>query len=214
MPLDADTLQRAAALASGAAAALAPAGARIRVQPGALDPRLSLAPCGRVDPYLGKGVPVWGRTRVGLRCSDGAVRWNVFLPITVQVWAPALVSSAALPAGATLAESQLVMADTDWAAAPQPPFVDVRALAGRTLARPLAAGQPLRQADLQRRLWFAIGDRIKVDARGNGFSAHAEGHALGPGLEGERVRVRVGEGGASRVVVGRAVGENRVEVRL
>ncbi len=35
---------------------------------------------------------VWGkRARVGLRCVDGAVKWNVFVPMTVKVWAPALV---------------------------------------------------------------------------------------------------------------------------
>lgn len=208
------TLERAVALATEAAAGLAPAGARIQAQPGQLDARLQLAPCARVEPYLAKGVPAWGRTRVGLRCDDGAVRWNVFLPLTVQVWAPALVSTTTLPPGARLAEAQLVLAETDWAATPQPPFADARALSGRTLARPVVAGQPLRATDLHPRLWFAIGDRVKVEATGNGFSVHAEGHALSPGLEGQLVRVRVGQEGSSRVVLGRAVAEGRVELRL
>lgn len=210
-----DTLERAVVLATEAAAALAPPGARVLVQPGPLDPRLTLAPCSRVEPYLTKGVPAWGRTRVGLRCNEGAVRWNVFLPLAVQVWAPALVSTTTLPPGARLAEAQLVLADTDWAATPQPPFADARALAGRTLARPVAAGQPLRPADLQPRQWFAIGDRVTVEASGDGFSVSAEGRALSPGLEGQPARVRVGdEGSTSRVVVGRPVAEGRLELRL
>lgn len=209
-----DTLQRAVALASHAAAALAPAGARIQVQPGQLDPRLTLAPCSRVEPYLAKGVPAWGRTRVGLRCTGGPLRWNVFLPLNVQVWAPALVSTVTLPPGARLAEVQLVLADADWAATPQPPFADAGALAGRSLARPVVAGQTLRASDLQPRLWFAIGDPVKVTASGHGFVIHAEGRALSPGLEGKPVRVRVGEEGSSRVVMGRAVAQGRVEIGL
>lgn len=209
-----DTLERAVALATEAATALAPPGARVQVQPGTLDARLTLAPCGRVEPYLAKGLPAWGRTRIGLRCTDGSVRWSVFMPLTVQVWAPALVSTATLPPGARLSEAQLVLAEADWAATPQPPFADARALAGRTLARPVVAGQPLRASDLQPRIWFAIGDRVKVQASGNGFVIHAEGHALSPGLEGRPARVRVGEEGSSRVVTGRAVAQDRVEIGL
>jgi len=209
-----DTVERAVALATEAAGALAPAGARLHVQAGALDPRLTLAPCARVDPYLAKGLPAWGRTRIGLRCSEGSVRWSVFMPLTVQVWAPALVSTIALPAGAQLSETHLVMAQADWAATPQPPFADARALAGRVLARPVVAGQSLRASDLQPRVWFAIGDRVQVQATGSGFVVHAEGHALTPGLEGQPSRVRVGEEGASRVVSGRAVAQGRMEVGL
>ena len=212
--INTDTVERAVALAAGAATALAPAGARIQVLAGALDPRLTLAPCARVDAYLAKGLPAWGRTRVGLRCSEGAVRWSVFMPLTVQVWAPALVSTVALPAGAQLSQTQLVTAEADWAATPQTPFADARALEGRTLARPIVAGQPLRASDLQPRVWFAIGDRVQVQASGNGFVVHAEGHALTPGLEGQQSRVRVGEEGTSRVVTGRAVAQGRVEVGL
>ena len=61
-------LLRALALVGDAAAVLAPKGARVQALPGALDPRLNLAPCTRVEPYLPAGVPPWGRTRVGLRC--------------------------------------------------------------------------------------------------------------------------------------------------
>ena len=212
--ITADAVERAVALATEAATALAPAGARVQVQAGALDPRLTLAPCARVDPYLAKGLPAWGRTRVGLRCSEGNVRWTVFMPINVQVWAPALVSTVALPAGAQLNGTQLVLAEADWAATPQPPFADARALAGRLLARPVVAGQPLRGPDLQPRVWFSIGDRVQVQVNGSGFVVHAEGHALSPGLEGQQSRVRVGEEGASRVVTGRAVAQGRMEVGL
>lgn len=209
--LPAAALLRALALVGDAATVLAPKGARVQALPGTLDTRLNLAPCQRAEPYLPAGVAAWGRTRVGIRCVEGAVRWNIFLPVTVQVWAPAVVASAVLPAGARLEAEQLSLAETDWAATPQAPFDDPAALAGRSLARGVTAGQALRAADLQARRWFAAGETVRVITQGPGFAVTAEGQALSEGVEGQRVRVRIGE---SHVATGRAVGLRLVEVGL
>ncbi len=202
-------LARALALVGDAAVRLAPAGARIQVLPGVLDARLQLAPCGRADAYLPTGVPAWGRTRVGLRCADGSARWNVLMPVTVQVWAPAAVARVALPAGAALADSPMQLAEIDWAAASSPAFANTDLLSGRQLARPVAAGQAVRQADLLPRQWFAAGDTVKIVATGAGFAIYSEGVALGSGQDGHPVRVRMP---GDRYVVGRAVAQRQVEV--
>ena len=201
----------ALALARQAAQGLAPPGARVEVVAGTLDSRLQLAPCAKVQAYQSAGQPAWGRTRVGLRCLQGATAWNVYLPVTVQVWAKAVVSTAALPAGARLDAAALALVDVDWAAAATPPFAVPGALAGRALARPVPAGQALRPSDLQPRQWFALGDRVRVDARGPGFSISAEGNALTPGLEGQTARVRTDNG---RVITGQPVAERLMEVKL
>jgi flagellar basal body P-ring formation protein FlgA len=209
--LPAATVAQAMALAQQAAATLAPPAARVVVQAGTLDTRLQLAPCHAITPYLLPGAPAWGRTRVGLRCTQGA-NWNVQLPVVVQVFAPAVVLGAALPAGARLqATSALVVAEVDWAAATGAPFTSPHELHQRVLARPMAAGQPLRAADLQSRQWFATGDTVQIWAQGSGFAINSEGQAMGPGLEGVPVRVRLESG---RVVVGRATAERRLEVQL
>lgn len=209
--LPAEAAQQALALAAQAAQALAPAGARIRVSPGALNPRLQLAACGKVVPALSPGQPAWGRTRIGLRCQEGTSRWSVSLPVTVEVWAPAVVLATALPAGATLDGTTLAMAEVDWGAAAGKPFADSQALLGRVLARPLAAGQAPRSLDLLARKWFASGETVQIVARGPGFAVSAEGQALTHGLEGQPARVRTDNG---RVVVGRPVAERRMEVQL
>lgn len=209
--LPAEAVQQALALAGQAAQALAPPGARVVVNPGSIDPRLQLAPCHKIEPALSSGQPVWGRTRIALRCLEGTSRWNVSLPVTVQVFAPAVVLASALPAGATLDGTSLTLAEVDWGAASGQPFANGQALLGRVLARPLAAGQALRGPDLLARKWFAPGETVQVVARGAGFSISAEGQALSNGLEGQPARVRT-EGG--RVLVGRPVAERRMEVQL
>jgi flagellar basal body P-ring formation protein FlgA len=209
--LPATTVAQAVALAQQAATALAPPTARVVVQAGALDARLQLAPCAAIAPYLQAGAPAWGRTRVGLRCTQGAT-WNVQLPVVVQVFAPAVVLASALPAGSKLAAGpSLTVAEVDWGAATGAPFTDLQALHQRVLARPLPAGHALRAADLQNRQWFAMGDTVQIVAVGDGFAINGEGQAMSPGLEGVPVRVRTESG---RVVVGRATAERRVELQL
>jgi flagella basal body P-ring formation protein FlgA len=190
-------------------AATAP-GLRLEVDVGALDSRLRLAPCDRVEPYLPTGTRLWGRTRIGLRCTQGVTLWNVYLPLTVKVFGPGLVAVAALPAGTVLAPAHLQPGEVNLAEGAAGLRAAEAAL-GRTLARPLAAGQALHPADLRARQWFAAGDTVQITATGPGFRVSGEGQALGPGMEGQPARVRT-EGG--RVVVGMPVAEQRLELNL
>jgi len=185
--------------------------ARIEVEVGSLDPRLKLAPCQRIEPYLPPGLPVWGRTRIGLKCTQGAKLWNVTLPVTVHVYARSLVTQAALPAGTTLAPEHFTEAEIDLAAAPGVPIGQPGLAVGRTLARPLAAGSALRATDLKARQFFAAGETVRVVAVGPGWQVVTEAEAMNPGLEGQTVRVRTESG---RLLQGRPVGDRRVEVVL
>jgi len=184
---------------------------RFEVQVGALDPRLKLAPCQRIEPYLPPGMRLWGKARIGLRCAQGARPWNVYLPITVRVFGQALVAAVPLPAGATLHEGDLRMTEVDFAEDNAAVVTDASFAVGRTLTRPLIAGRGLRQTDLKPRMWFAAGDSVKVLASGPGFSVAGSGQALTPGVEGQTARVRTDSG---QVVTGTPIGTRVVELSL
>lgn len=209
--LSPELLDRVHGLALAGARAGAPAQARIEVELGQLDARLRLAPCGQVQPYLPTGLKMWGKSRIGLRCVDGQARWNVSLPVTVRVFARALVATAALPVGTVLTQAQLQSAEIDIAAEPGQIFTELSVLDGRSLQRPLTVGEPVRSTDLKLKRWFAVGERVQVLASGQGYAIASEGQAMEVGLDGQDVRVRFENG---RVVIGRAVGERRVEVLL
>ncbi len=213
MALPAGALQQAAALAATLARDAArrplPVQARIVALPAAPDPRLRLAPCDEVQALPSPGAPAWGRTRVQLRCLRGPVAWRISLPVVVQVWAPAWLAAAPRAAGDTLAAGQLMPGVVDWAAAPSPPLPPTDEPLGRTLARPLAAGEPLREADLRSRQWFAAGDTVLVTARGPGFAVQAEAQALTPGVEGRPARLQAAGG---RVFSATPVALRRAEV--
>jgi len=184
---------------------------RIEVVLGRLDPRLKLAPCQQILPYLPAGTRPLGHTRMGLRCARGPTAWNVSLPIAVKVWAPSLVASTALPAGTLLEARHLMSAEVDLAERADPAIAVPAAALGRVLARGLAAGEALRRTDLKTRLWFSAGDTVRIVAVGPGYAISSEGQAMGPGLEGQSARVRTESG---RIVSGIAAGERRVDVAL
>jgi flagella basal body P-ring formation protein FlgA len=209
--LDAALVERVRALAEAAARAGAPAGTQVAVEIGALDPRLRLAPCQQVQPYLPAGMAAWGRSRIGLRCTQGVARWNVTLPVRVAVYGRAVVANGPLPAGVTLSQEHLALADIDIAADPGAVFTDPALLLGRVLGRPVGAAEAVRAPSLKARQWFAAGETVQVRVAGAGFAIAAEARALSAGIEGQDVRVRFDSG---RVAAGRAVGERRVELVL
>ncbi len=186
-------------------------GLRVQVRVGQLDARLRLAPCASVQPYLPSGTRLWGASRIGLRCSDPGVRWNVYLPIDVDIFGPALVAQAALPAGHVLTDGDLRRGEVNLAASRSAPLANAELAVGRALVRPLSVGQALQSSDLRARQWFAAGDSVRLVASGSGWRIHGEGQALAPGVEGQSVRVRTESG---RVITGVAVAERLVEVPL
>lgn len=184
-------------------------GTRVEVEVGSLDPRLKLAPCQEIQPYLPANARLWGKSRIGLRCASGPTRWNVFLPVTVKVYAKALVATRALPAGTVLAESDLAQEEVDLAEDSAVALVSPDQAVGRSLERPVAAGRSLRQSHLKARQWFAAGETVQLVAQGPGFRVAGAGQALTAGIEGQPVRIRTESG---RILTAEAVGERRAEV--
>jgi flagellar basal body P-ring formation protein FlgA len=184
---------------------------RVEVQVGQLDPRLRLAPCSQVQPYVPTGSVLWGRTRIGLRCVQGEKPWNVFLPITVKVMAPALVAASTLPAGHVLTEADLTQAEVDLAENTSQAIVDTDLATGRSLTRAMAPGQSLRQFHLKPRQWFAAGDWVKVVAIGPGYRVASQGEAQTAGLEGQVARIKMESG---RTLTGMPVADRLVELPL
>jgi flagella basal body P-ring formation protein FlgA len=206
-----DLEQQVRQLALDGSHAGAPGAPRVEVTVGQLDPRLHLAPCQRIEPYVPDGMRLWGKSRIGLRCLQGPSKWNVYLPVTVKVFGNALVATSGVAAGRVLSAADLTPGEIDLAEDSSAPIMKTELALGRVLARPLKAGQGLRQSHLKARQWFAAGETVTVLAQGDGFSVAGEAQALNPGIEGQPVRVRTESG---RVLTGQPIGERRVELAL
>lgn len=188
-----------------------PGAPRFEVVVGQLDRRLHLAPCDKVEPYVPKGMRLWGRSRIGLRCAVGTTHWNVYLPITVKVFGPGLVATSGLTAGSTVTAADVTLGEVDLALETSGAVLRPALAIGRTLTRALGAGQSVRESDLKSRQWFAAGETVTLVADGDGFTVSGDAQALNAGIEGQPVRVRTPGG---RVLTGQPVGERRVELTL
>ena len=184
---------------------------RLEVSVGQLDSRLRLAACARVEPYLPAGASLWGRTRLGLRCIDGAVRWNVFLPITVKAWGPAWVLAGNVAAGAVLTPQDATKAEVDWAAEPAAIVANPQSWVGLIAARPLLAGQALRQNMVRAPELFKSGAPVRVVVQGAGYAVTSSGQAMSAGSEGQNVRVRMPNG---RLIAGIVLADGTIEANF
>jgi len=167
---------------------------RMEVTVGALDPRLRLAACNRVEPYLPAGSRLWGRTRLGLRCVDGASQWNVFIPVTVKAFGPAWVLTGNVASGAVLSVSDATEAEVDWAAESAAVIANPESWVGLIATRHLVAGQAVRQNMLKAPDVFKAGAQVRVVAQGPGYSVISSGQAMSPGAVGQNIRIRMGNG--------------------
>jgi flagella basal body P-ring formation protein FlgA len=187
-----------------ATTAMQPSGSnalRMEVKVGNLDPRLKLAPCGNVEPYLPPGARLWGRTRIGLRCVDGISRWNVSLPVTVNAYGNAWVIKGTVAAGATLTQDDVTEAEVNWAEEASPVLRDRSLWVGHVATRGLTTGQAVRQGMIKPAQVFLAGAQVRVVAQGAGFQVSSDAQALSAGVVGQVARVRMENGRVSSGVV-------------
>ena len=184
---------------------------RMEVVVGALDNRLRLAPCAAVEPYLPVGARLWGRSRIGLRCTDGMVRWNVSLPLTVNAYGPAWVLKNPLTAGTTVTENDVVQAEVNWAEDASPILHDRTLWLGQVATRSLLAGQALRHNMLRPAQVFQVGATVRVVVQGAGFSVTGEAQAMSAGVVGQVARLRFESG---KLASGTVLDANTVRIDL
>ncbi len=184
---------------------------RMEVSVGSLDSRLRLAPCAAVEPFVPPGMRLWGKTRLGLRCTDGTVRWSVYLPVQVKAFGQAWVLQRDIPAGATLTEADAMLEEVDWAQDRNAVMANPADWVGQTASRALIVGQAMRQGMTRPTQVFAAGADVRIVAKGPGFSISSEGKAMSPGVVGTQARVRIDSG---RILSGVVLDNRTVQVEL
>jgi flagella basal body P-ring formation protein FlgA len=174
---------------------------RLQATLGALDRRLRLAPCARVEVYLPPGQRLWGSSRVGLRCLEGPTRWNVTMPVTVQALGSAWVMRRDVAPGSALEAGDLMPAEVDWAAEISPVLVGREDWLGQVATRALSTGQTLRQNMVRAAQVFQAGAQVRVLVQGGGFQISSQAQALSAGVVGQTARVRMDSGRILSVTV-------------
>ena len=88
----------------------------MEVSVGALDERLRLAPCARVEPYLPAGARLSGSHPPGSAMPGGCGALECVFPVTVKAYGPAWVLTGDVTMGTALTGRHATQAEVDWAA--------------------------------------------------------------------------------------------------
>ncbi len=185
-----------------------PGGGEVEVTVGDPDPRLQLAPCRAYEPFIPTGARLWGRTSLGVRCTDGA-HWTVYLPTQIKVFAPALVAARPLTRGQVVGPQDVQLDRVELTAYPAGVLGAGDTVEGRTTTRAIAAGEPLRRDLTRAPNVIQAGDLVRIEAGGRGFAITTEGKALATAADGQTTQVAV----AGRVLTGIARTGKLIEVR-
>jgi flagellar basal body P-ring formation protein FlgA len=182
---------------------------KIDIKIGELDPRLTLAPCQKIEPFIPLGTKLWGKTVIGIKCLDGA-KWSVTLPIQVSIFGQALVAAKNLSAGSLANAEDYRREYTELTKEAGSPVSDMSTLIGNQLIRGVMAGQVLRLEHLKPAPTIKSGDTVKVRVTGQGFSASYDAIALNSAADGQILRVR-GENGK---ILSGALRERGIDIPL
>lgn len=166
---------------------------KVSISVGNIDPRLNLASCAALLPFLPNGSRAWGKTSVGVRCNVPSP-WVIYVPATVRVQGDYYSASAPMSQGQTVTENDIMKTQGDLTSLPAGVITDPAQAVGRTLTRSVQAGAPMRSDGLKSQQAVFQGQMVRVVSNGPGFSVSTEGRAITSGAEGQMVQARTNSG--------------------
>jgi len=161
-----------------------------RIQIGAIDPRLRLAPCETaLDPFFPPGGRALGNVTVGVRCT-GATPWTLYVEASIKLYQDVVVLARALPRGTLLTLPDVRLEERDIGTLLSGYMTDPNEAVGMQAKRSLTAGFALNSNVIALPKLIRRGQQVTLLARGNGIEVRSEGKALSDGAKGERVSVK------------------------
>jgi flagella basal body P-ring formation protein FlgA len=194
-PAGAQTLAATQSLASIDAAA--EAAVRRVIDPGltdvklatvALDPRLRLAPCARLDTFA--NAPRNAQSRVIARISCVSPAWTLNVPVEIRRTHTVLVLRRALGRGEAVAATDVVAQKRELPGLASPFVARPEDLAGRLTRRPLPEGTAVTAEALSAALLIKRGQQVTLVAQSAGFEVRAPGRAMADAAANQRIRVQ------------------------
>jgi flagella basal body P-ring formation protein FlgA len=165
----------------------------VSIEVGQLDPRLNLAACIQLEPFMAHGSRAWGKTAVGVRCTAPAP-WSIYLSATVHVMADYVAAAAPLVQGQTITRQDIMQRRGDLTTLPAGVITDTIQAIGLTTMASLQLGMPLRKDTLRAPAAVQMGQTVRLLSSGPGFKVSTEGRALGNAMEGQSVQAKTGSG--------------------
>ncbi|WP_162824627.1 flagellar basal body P-ring formation chaperone FlgA [Saccharospirillum mangrovi] len=148
----------------------------------------NLAPCTSGVDVDWRGQELGGRLTPRVSCD--AEGWQLYVPVTVAIHLPVVVTSGNLDRGHRLTAADLRLQSIDIASLRQGYFESADDLLGYQLARNVNAGQVVTPYLAEPPMLVDRGDRVYILAKSGPLSVRTLGEALRQGRAGEQIPVR------------------------
>ncbi|PKO93811.1 MAG: flagellar basal body P-ring formation protein FlgA [Betaproteobacteria bacterium HGW-Betaproteobacteria-1] len=166
---------------------------KVSITVGQVEQHLRLQACSDLEAFLPAGSRAWGRTTVGIKCSQPAA-WTIYVQARVNVTGQYLAAAVPLRQGHEIGEQDLMFLTGDLTTLP-PSIITEKPLAiGQTVSSSIVSGSVIRQDMLRKPAAVKQGQSVRIISSGKGFSVSAEGQALANASEGQVVRAKTGNG--------------------
>ena len=179
---------------------------KVEVRVGKTRQKLGECPQALETVIAGKGRP-WGNFNVMVRCPQPF--WAVSVPVQTRIFGPQVVATKYLPQGSRLKSEDLSVVTTDITRSAPDAARSSGEATGKILNRPLQQGGVLTLNMLKEETVIKVGEAVRVQVQGRGFSAMGEGTAVSAGAIGDSIRVRMPDG---QQVTGQVIRAGVVEV--
>lgn len=177
-----------------------------------LDPRLRLTACdGPLQPFLPDGQPSAGRLTVEVRCP-APKPWRLYVPVRITRHIEVLIAAHPLPRGVALTRDSIRRERRNPVDLARGWYAEPKQLLGLETRRAIHAGEVLSPGLLTSPRLIRRGQELILFATSGAMTVTMKGEALEDGAEGEVIRVR--NLSSSRIVEGRVVGADKVQVSL
>lgn len=160
---------------------------------GTIDPRLSLAACAALEPFIPRGGKVWGKTTVGVKCT-APEPWTIYVQANIAVIADYIATTKPISQGQIIGADELVVLKGDLALLPPGIITAAAQAVGKSSAVSIPAGTPLRQDSLRNLPAIRQGQIVRLVSEGAGFQISSEGKALNTASEGQPAQARTQSG--------------------
>lgn len=148
----------------------------------------NLAPCPSTVEVDWRGQELSGRLTPRVSCAGEG--WQLYVPVTVAIHLPVVITTANLERGHRLTPADLSLKSVDIATLRQGYFESANALLGYQLARNVTSGQVVTPYMAEAPTLVDRGDRVYILARVGALSVRTLGEALRDGRAGEQIPVR------------------------
>lgn len=173
-----------------------------------IDPRLKLARCDQLEPYLPTGSRLWGNSSIGVRCLAPGT-WSLYVPVIIKVSNQVLVAVRPIASGQPVQAEDVQLQLRDITQFAGSALTSLDQTVDRNAVTPIVAGTILRAELLRAAQIIRQGQQVKLVAQGSGFRVTSEGLAMGNAAAGQVIAVKTRSG---QIIKGIARSEGVVEV--